>query len=60
MIKKTNLICNNGHRWWAPRPERWIGRACGISRQQGMRPCVEVLKAHDPTTTTHTTHEARR
>ena len=30
MIKrKLNLVCGEGHRFFAPNPEAWAGKTCG-------------------------------
>ena len=27
--KQPNLTCVNGHRYWSPTPDAWVGKDCG-------------------------------
>src|SRR5438045_651237 len=40
MIRRLlNLTCTDGHRWYAPQPDAWIGKECQHNK------CLEPLRA---------------
>jgi hypothetical protein len=33
---KYNLVCLDGHCWWSPTPELFIGKTCGKRGEKGL------------------------
>lgn len=44
-----NLRCRRGHRWYAPEPEKWVGRDCGYPLGVDLRRIckAELRRARD-------------
>ena len=38
-----NLVCANGHRWFSPTPEYWLGKEC--QKGEGANVCRAKLDA---------------
>jgi hypothetical protein len=46
IVRKMNLACAQGHRWFAPNPQAWVGKVCGRTYETGRsHGCQETLYA---------------